>query len=71
MRVALIHDWMTGMRGGEYVFEAIADLFPKAELFTLLYVPASVSPTITVLKRHTSPLQKCRAPKSVTGVFSL
>jgi glycosyltransferase involved in cell wall biosynthesis len=58
MRVALVHDWMTGMRGGEYVFEAIAELFPKAELFTLLYVPASVSPTITVLKRHTSPLQK-------------
>jgi glycosyltransferase involved in cell wall biosynthesis len=58
MRVALVHDWMTGMRGGEYVFEAIAELFPQAELFTLLYVPASVSPTITVLKRHTSPLQK-------------
>jgi glycosyltransferase involved in cell wall biosynthesis len=58
MRVALVHDWMTGMRGGEYVFEAIAELFPKAELFTLLYVPASVSPEITVLKRHTSPLQK-------------
>jgi glycosyltransferase involved in cell wall biosynthesis len=57
-RVALIHDWMTGMRGGEYVFEAIAELFPKSELFTLLYVPASVSPTITAMKRHTSPLQK-------------
>jgi glycosyltransferase involved in cell wall biosynthesis len=49
---------MTGMRGGEYVFEAIAELFPKGELFTLLYVPTSVSPTITALKRHTSPLQK-------------
>jgi glycosyltransferase involved in cell wall biosynthesis len=57
-RVALVHDWMTGMRGGEYVFEAIADLFPKSELFTLLYVPASVSPTITAMKRHVSPLQK-------------
>jgi glycosyltransferase involved in cell wall biosynthesis len=57
-RIALIHDWMTGMRGGEYVFEAIAELFPKGELFTLLYVPTSVSPTITALKRHVSPLQK-------------
>ena len=27
------------MRGGEYVLEAIAELFPEAELFTLLYVP--------------------------------
>jgi glycosyltransferase involved in cell wall biosynthesis len=58
MKIALVHDWMTGMRGGEYVFEAIAELTPHAELFTLLYVPASVSPTITALKRHTSRLQK-------------
>jgi len=46
------------MRGGEYVLEAIAELLPGAELFTLLYVPASVSPALMVLKRHTSPLQK-------------
>src|SRR6185437_7489561 len=58
MRIALVHDWLTGMRGGEYVLEAIAELLPGAELFTLLYVPASVSPPLTVLKRHTSPLQK-------------
>lgn len=58
IRIALIHDWLTGMRGGEYVLEAIAELLPKSELFTLLYVPASVSPELTVLKKHTSPLQK-------------
>ena len=58
MRIALVHDWLTGMRGGEYVLEAIAELLPGAELFTLLYVPASVSPPLTVLKRHTSRLQK-------------
>lgn len=46
------------MRGGEYVLEAIAELFPKAELFTLLYVPGKVLPQITTLKRHTSWLQK-------------
>lgn len=58
IKIALIHDWLTGMRGGEYVLEAIAELLPGAELFTLLYVPASVSPELSVLKRHTSPLQK-------------
>ena len=57
-RVALVHDWFTGMRGGEHVFEAIAELFPKAELFTLLYIPGKSSPLITTLKRHTSWLQK-------------
>ena len=58
IRVALVHDWLTGMRGGEHVLEAIAELFPRAELFTLVYVPGSVSPMLTVLKRHTSILQK-------------
>jgi glycosyltransferase involved in cell wall biosynthesis len=58
VKVALIHDWLTGMRGGEYVLEAIAELFPKSDLFTLLYVPGKISPTLTTLRRHTSVLQK-------------
>jgi hypothetical protein len=29
LRVALVHDWLTGMRGGEYVLEAIAELLSK------------------------------------------
>jgi len=57
-RVALVHDWLTGMRGGEYVLEAIAELFPKAELFTLLDIPEKISPALAALKRHTSFLQK-------------
>jgi len=58
MKVALVHDWLTGMRGGEYVLEAIAELYPKADLFTLLYVPGKISPILTTLKRHTSWLQR-------------
>lgn len=58
LRVALVHDWLTGMRGGEYVLEAIAELFKRPDLFTLLYVPGKISPTLTTLKRHTSWLQK-------------
>ena len=34
-RVAVIHDWLTGMRGGEAVLEGILDVLPQAELFTL------------------------------------
>jgi glycosyltransferase involved in cell wall biosynthesis len=45
------------MRGGEYVLEAIAELFPEAELFTLVYVPGKISPELAQLKRHTSWLQ--------------
>lgn len=57
IRVALVHDWLTGMRGGEYVLEAIIDLFPEAELFTLIYDEGKLSPKIAGLKRHTSWLQ--------------
>ena len=46
MKVALVHDWLTGMRGGEKVLDAICELFPDAPLFTLLHVPGSVSPRI-------------------------
>jgi glycosyltransferase involved in cell wall biosynthesis len=59
-RVALVHDWLTGMRGGEKVLEAIADRFPDAPIYTLFHFPGSVS---EALERHpirTSFLQ--RAP---------
>ena len=46
MRTAIVHDWLTGMRGGERVLEALLDLIPDAEIFTLLHVPGSVSPRI-------------------------
>jgi glycosyltransferase involved in cell wall biosynthesis len=60
MRVAIVHDWLTGMRGGERVLEGMLDLFPDAEIFTLLHIPGSVSSRIEARPIHTSPLQ--RAP---------
>jgi glycosyltransferase involved in cell wall biosynthesis len=42
-RVALVHDWLTGMRGGEKVLEAIAELYPDAPIYTLLHVKGTVS----------------------------
>ena len=46
MRVALIHYWLLGMRGGEKVLEGICRLFPEADIFTLFYDPEAVSPLI-------------------------
>lgn len=34
MRVAIVHYWLVGMRGGERVVEQIAQLFPQADIFT-------------------------------------
>jgi len=42
-KVALVHDWLTGMRGGEKVLEHIAGLFPEAPIYTLFHFPGSVS----------------------------
>lgn len=57
-RVAVVHDWLTGMRGGEYVLEAILDLYPQAEIFTLVCDPEKISAKIGRHKIHTSALQK-------------
>jgi glycosyltransferase involved in cell wall biosynthesis len=56
-RVALVHDWLTGMRGGEKVLEALCRLFPQAPLYTLLHVPGSVSRLIEDRTIHTSFVQ--------------
>ena len=46
MTTALVHDWLTGMRGGEKALEVLCELLPDADLLTLLHVPGRVSPTI-------------------------
>jgi glycosyltransferase involved in cell wall biosynthesis len=56
-RVALVHDWLTGMRGGEKVLDVLCGLFPQAELWTLLHNKGSVSTQIENRKIHTSLLQ--------------
>ncbi|HUR82171.1 MAG TPA: glycosyltransferase [Thermoanaerobaculia bacterium] len=60
-RVAVIHDWLTGMRGGEAVLEGILDVLPGAEIFTLFHFPGSVSHKIESRAVHTSSLQKMAA----------
>jgi glycosyltransferase involved in cell wall biosynthesis len=57
VKLAIIHDWLTGMRGGEKVLDAVCERFPGAELFTLVHVRGSVSPAIERLRPHTSFVQ--------------
>ncbi len=58
MKLALVHDWLTGMRGGEKALEVMCERFPDAELFTLIHVPGSVSPIIERRPIHTSFVQR-------------
>jgi glycosyltransferase involved in cell wall biosynthesis len=64
MRVALVHDWLTGLRGGERVLEQLCLLYPDADVFTLVYVRGSCGPIIERHKITTSFLQ--RLPRSST-----
>src|SRR6266545_8013448 len=61
MKVALVHDWLTGMRGGERCLEAFCELFPDADLFTLLHLPGSVAPVIERRRVITSFIQRLPA----------
>jgi glycosyltransferase involved in cell wall biosynthesis len=56
-RIAFVHDWLTGMRGGERALEVLCERYPSAELFTLIHVPGSVSPIIERRRIHTSFVQ--------------
>ncbi len=57
-RVALVHDWLTGMRGGEKCLEVLCELFPDAPIFTLLAYPEQLSRTIRRHEIRTSFLQR-------------
>ncbi len=63
MRVALVHDWLTGYRGGEKVLESFCKLFPDATLFTLVHVEGSSSSTIESLPIRTAFTQKLPGAK--------
>ncbi len=65
MRVALIHDWLTGLRGGEKVLEVLCELYPDATLFTMVYVPDSTSQIIESHPIRTAFTQKLPAVKSL------
>jgi glycosyltransferase involved in cell wall biosynthesis len=57
VRIALVHDWLTGMRGGEWVLYEIAKLFPQAPLYTLVHRRGAVMPALEEHPIHTSWLQ--------------
>src|ERR1051326_4327755 len=57
MKVALVHDWLMSMRGGERCLEVLCELFPDADLYTLVHAPGKVSTTIEGRLVHTSFIQ--------------
>ncbi len=60
MRVAIVHYWLLGMRGGESVIESLCRIFPQADIFTLFYDPSRISETICAHKITASYLNPLR-----------
>lgn len=46
MRVAIVHDWLTGLRGGEKCLSAFLKLYPEADIFTLIHIPGTTTEEI-------------------------
>ena len=46
MKVAIVHYWLVGMRGGEKVVESLCRMYPDADIFTHVYVPEAMSDEI-------------------------
>lgn len=64
MKVALLHDWLVGYRGGERILDALCEMFPEAEIYTLLHDTGSTSERIESKKIHTSFLN------SISGIHT-
>ncbi len=60
MRVAIVHYWLLGMRGGESVVESLCRMLPEADIFTLFYDPSRISETIRSHKVTASYLNPLR-----------
>ncbi len=57
MKVALVHDWLVTLRGGERVLEALCELFPHADIYTLIHQPGTMPAAIEDRRIYTSFLQ--------------
>lgn len=63
MRVALVHEWMTNMAGSEKVVAVIRELYPEAPVYTSLFEPDMIEPSLSKADVHPSILQ--RLPKKL------
>ncbi|HET9796173.1 MAG TPA: glycosyltransferase [Thermoanaerobaculia bacterium] len=69
MKTAVVHDWLTGMRGGESVLEEILGLVPDPTVFTLFHFPGSVSARIEAFPIVTSFLQRLATPRAYRSLL--
>jgi glycosyltransferase involved in cell wall biosynthesis len=57
LRTVIVHDWLTGDRGGEKVLDAICRLIPDAPILTLVHKRGSVPAALAARRIRTSFIQ--------------
>ncbi|MDB5508025.1 MAG: putative glycosyltransferase group 1 family protein [Hyphomicrobiales bacterium] len=71
-KVALVHYWLVGMRGGEKVLERLCDLYPDADIFTHVCDPNAISEKLKSRRIVTSFINSLpRAPKMYKNYLPL
>jgi len=68
-KIALVCDWLTAMRGGERCLDAICEIYPDADIFTLVHFRGSVSKTIETHKIQTSYVQRLPGSKKNFRIY--
>jgi glycosyltransferase involved in cell wall biosynthesis len=64
LKVAIIHYWLVGMRGGEKVLESLCEVFPQADLYTHVLDESIITKVIRNHKIFTTFIQKLPQAKS-------
>jgi glycosyltransferase involved in cell wall biosynthesis len=57
LRTAIVHDWLTGSRGGEKVLDAICRMIPGAPILTLVSKPEAITGALAGRRVRTSLIQ--------------
>jgi glycosyltransferase involved in cell wall biosynthesis len=58
LKIAIVHDFLIQYGGAERVLEVLAEMFPEAPIYTLLYDPEKMRGKFSNREIHTSFLQK-------------
>jgi glycosyltransferase involved in cell wall biosynthesis len=69
MKIAIAHDWMFSMRGGEKVLECLFEIFPSADFYVLVFDRQRASSVIKERKIFTSFIQHLPFSKKLYKIY--
>lgn len=70
-KVAIVHYWLTNMRGGERVLEALCELFPEAVIFTNVVDRKTLPASIAKHEIRTTFIQKIPGSQNIIKNYCL